>query len=171
MVVSVVPTSSAKKGEIALQPAYFTSSLFVDAFRADVAQLVASVAEVWTRQAEQGSQVEQPFAKFKEVWHLQGWPWLHVHVLEARARERFLGVVMRLFLERIVPTEAPFTRVIALYALYTFYNTQPSSAAPKLHRKEDIPIPLGASLVPVVACSLSNSAQIGTHRSSLCLPL
>jgi hypothetical protein len=47
--------------------------------------------------------------------------------------------------ERTVKTEAPFTRTVALFALYTFFNTQPSGSAPTLRGLSHIPIPIGAS--------------------------
>lgn len=46
--------------------------------------------------------------------------------------------------ERTVESEAPHTRAVALFGFYTFYFTQPSGAAPALHRIAHIPIPLGA---------------------------
>ncbi|KAJ7071183.1 hypothetical protein C8F01DRAFT_1109459, partial [Mycena amicta] len=44
--------------------------------------------------------------------------------------------------ERMVKTEAPFTRVVALFGLYTFFNTQPAASAPPLHTLSHIPIPI-----------------------------
>jgi hypothetical protein len=46
--------------------------------------------------------------------------------------------------ERMVESEPPQVRAIALFGLYTFYFTQPSGTAPALRRVTHIPIPLGA---------------------------
>jgi hypothetical protein len=86
---------------------------------------------------------------------------MHFLVFDDRARECFLNVTLRLFLgaslwspiyilnnvggaERMVESEAPQVRATALFALYTFYFTQPSGTAPALHRVTHIPIPSGA---------------------------
>jgi hypothetical protein len=94
--VLTAPSPSSKKGDVVLQPAYFTSSLFVDALREDITGLITAVSEKWARTPEALSQ--QPFATFKAIWHSQGWPWMHIHVLDARSRDRFIAVVLRLFL-------------------------------------------------------------------------
>lgn len=67
---------------------------------------------------------------------------MHFMVFDHRARESFLNGTLRLFLERTVESEAPHTRAVALFGFYTFYFTQPSGAAPALHRIAHIPIPL-----------------------------
>ncbi|KAG6911557.1 hypothetical protein DXG01_011859 [Tephrocybe rancida] len=85
----------------------------------------------------------QPFALFKNLWAAQGWKWLHLMVFDDRPREMFLNVIHRLFLERMVKTEAPFSRAVALFGLYTFYSTQPQDTAPRLYNIRHIPIPLG----------------------------
>ena len=46
-------------------------------------------------------------------------------------------------LERTVKTEAPFTRVAALFGLYIFFYTQIKNAAPPLYSTSRIPIPAG----------------------------
>ncbi|KAJ6621579.1 hypothetical protein B0H10DRAFT_2016477 [Mycena sp. CBHHK59/15] len=116
--------ASVNRGHVVLQPSYFTSSIYVKALRDDLTTL-------------------QPFALFKDLWNAQGWEWLHFKVFERRTRDTFLNVTARLFLERMVKTEAPFTRTVALFALYTFFNTQPSGSAPPLNSLSHIPIPIG----------------------------
>ncbi|KAG6862447.1 hypothetical protein C0995_011887 [Termitomyces sp. Mi166 len=63
-------------------------------------------------------------------------------VCDDRPREMFLNVVHRLFLERMVRTEAPFTRAVALFGFYTFFSTQPQGTAPPLYSMSHIPIPV-----------------------------
>jgi hypothetical protein len=92
------PSSSAKKGEVVLQPAFFTSSLFVQPLRDDISALALAFADAWACSTEQC----RPFALFKEIWNGFGWPWLHLKTLEDRSRDRFLQVVMRLFLGALV---------------------------------------------------------------------
>ncbi|KAF5375000.1 hypothetical protein D9758_000441 [Tetrapyrgos nigripes] len=130
--------STSSRGEIILDPAFFTSSLFVDPFRDDIWSLVQAYHELFSNNALR----ENPFTLFKKIWCAQGWDYMHFKVLEARSREAFLRVCFRLFLERTVKTEALFTRVVALFGLYTFFNTQPSGSAPPLQRVHHIPIPL-----------------------------
>ncbi|KAG6840351.1 hypothetical protein C0991_007278 [Blastosporella zonata] len=43
----------------------------------------------------------------------------------------------------MIKTEAPFSRAVALFGLYTFYFTQPHDTAPRLYNIAHIPIPLG----------------------------
>lgn len=47
------------------------------------------------------------------------------------------------FPERTVKTEAPFTRVVALFGLYAFFNTQPTGSAPPLYSMKQILVPIG----------------------------
>lgn len=47
-------------------------------------------------------------------------------------------------IERMVKTEAPYSRAVALFGLYTFFYTQPRETAPPLHHINHIPIQLGA---------------------------
>jgi hypothetical protein len=92
--MSVVPSSSAKKGEVVLQPAFFTSSLYVHPLREDIGALARAYFGAWTRAPTR----EKPFTVFKQVWCGIGWPWLHFKTLEDRSRDRFSDITMRLFL-------------------------------------------------------------------------
>jgi hypothetical protein len=92
--MSVVPSSSAKKGEVVVQPAFFTSSLYVHPLREDIGALMRAYFEAWTRAPTR----EKPFTVFKQVWSGIGWPWLHFKTLEDRSRDRFSDITMRLFL-------------------------------------------------------------------------
>jgi hypothetical protein len=83
---------------VSLQPAYFTSSLFVHPLRDDISTLVQTFVERYAH-----DQTAQPFALFKSIWGNHGWPWLHFKVLDARSREAFLKVTIRLFLGESLP--------------------------------------------------------------------
>ncbi|KAF8642031.1 hypothetical protein AX16_009752 [Volvariella volvacea WC 439] len=128
---------SPSRGELALQPNYFTSSLFVKPFKDDIVTLIHAYHELYSK----GANV-QPFPLFKEVYTAHGWVWLHFKVIERRGREAFLQTVTRLLLERMVRTEPPFIRVVVLFALYTFFYTQPKETHPPLHFITNIAIPL-----------------------------
>jgi len=84
---------------------------------------------------------------------------MHFLVLDHRARESFLNVTLRLFLERMVEGEAPYTRAVALFGLYTFFSTQPSEMAPTLHRVAHIAIPIDQ----YAALKTLPSALVGDH--------
>ncbi|PCH33735.1 hypothetical protein WOLCODRAFT_94076 [Wolfiporia cocos MD-104 SS10] len=127
---------STNRGDITLQPSYFTSSLYVVPLRDDINMLIRSFAEQYMHI----SSMLQPFALFKKVWAEQGWCWLHFKVFDARARESFINVTERLFLERMVETEPLLARVVALFALYAFYFTQPSTSSPALRSLKHIAI-------------------------------
>jgi hypothetical protein len=90
--MAIVPTSTAKKGEVVLQPAFFTSSFFVDPFKGDLGALTLTYHEAWQKEHEGG----QPFTVFKHVWIDMGWPWMQFKTLEDRSRHQYLGVTMRL---------------------------------------------------------------------------
>jgi hypothetical protein len=155
---TIVPAPSANRGEVLLQPTYFTSSIFINALRNDINNLISTYYEQYTN-----IRPVRPFLHFKTLWSSQGWKWMHFMVFDHRARESFLNVTLRLFLgaplcirvqfilstsstgaERMVESEAPYIRAVALFGLYTFYLTQPSGTAPALYRVAHIPIPIGA---------------------------
>lgn len=94
------PSTSAQRGEATVQPAYFTSSAFVDALRDDLQTLVKIYSEKYNEHLNTPRQVNdiKPFGLFKEVWSGLGWQWLHLKILEPRARESFLSTVLRLFI-------------------------------------------------------------------------
>lgn len=89
----VAPAPSASRGEIILQPTYFTSSIFVRALRDDITTLILTYHEQYTK-----TQPTQPFTLFKTLWSFQGWKWIHFMVFDSRTRSTFLNVVSRLFL-------------------------------------------------------------------------
>ncbi|KAK7064356.1 GH16 domain-containing protein [Favolaschia claudopus] len=128
--------ASVLRGNVVLQPSYFTSSIYVKALRDDITSLIHNFHERYQQDNT------QPFTLFKTLWDAQGWKWMHFKVFDSRTRDTFLNVTVRLFLERMVKTEAPFTRTVALFALYTFFNTQPSGSAPPLCSISHIPIPI-----------------------------
>ncbi|KAJ7596872.1 hypothetical protein C8J56DRAFT_299611 [Mycena floridula] len=131
------PSSGAKRGEAAIQPSYFTSWAYVTPLRQDIANLVADYEEQYIQ-----SPTTKPFSLFKALWTSQGWPWLHLKIVDARSRDVFLAVTMRLFLESLLPTKNEMTRAVALVGLYIFFNTQPKDVSPTLHRREHIAIPI-----------------------------
>lgn len=153
--MSTSAAPSVTRGEITLQPSYFTSSLYVQPLREDISLLV----QTFTQQYLQGDRT-QPFALFKKIWSEQGWIWLHFKVFDGRSRERFIGVTLRLFAgelrfllqllglthelaERALTAEDPLTRVTVLFGMYTFFSTQPSTSLPPVHSLKHIALPLG----------------------------
>jgi len=66
---------------------------------------------------------------------------LHLKVLDARARETFINVTERLFIERLADGEPLLARVVALFALYTFHLSQPTTQNPPIHSVGHIAIP------------------------------
>ncbi|KAJ7786146.1 hypothetical protein B0H16DRAFT_1489307 [Mycena metata] len=135
--------ATVNRGAVVLQPAYFTSSVFVKALRDDITNLVHTFHEKYKEDNT------KPFELFKTLWSAQGWKWMHFKVFDSRTRQTFLNVTVRLFLERMVKTEAPFVRTVVLFGLYTFFNTQPTGSAPALRGLSHIPIPIDqyASLI------------------------
>jgi hypothetical protein len=91
VLMSAAPSST--RGEITLQPSYFTSSLFVHHLRDDVLHLIQAFHDQYYQ-----TRPTQPFALFKEIWNAQGWQWIHLKVFDGRAREAFLNVTTRVFL-------------------------------------------------------------------------
>ncbi|KAF7796393.1 hypothetical protein EIP86_007570 [Pleurotus ostreatoroseus] len=131
------PVPTVGRGDLTLQPAYFTSSLFVDPLREDISHLVRLFAEKYLT----GDQ-KQPFALFKKIWIEQGWSWFHLKVFDARAREKFVTVTLRLFAEYFIENTNPLAMVVALFGLYTFFLSQPSSSAPSLYSVKHIALPI-----------------------------
>ncbi|KAG2150173.1 hypothetical protein BD769DRAFT_1410879 [Suillus cothurnatus] len=116
--MSLAPTHTTPRGQVVLQPTYFTCSLF--------------------RYAR--SPPLQPFMLFKDIWNNQGWTWLHFKVFDDRSRDAFLKVTMQLFSERLAESEYPLTRAAALFGLYTFFATQPTTSAPPLYALAHLPM-------------------------------
>jgi hypothetical protein len=89
--MSVAPSPSSSRGEVVLQPAYFTSSAFVHAARADIDCLIQQYSQQYAHSRD------HPFTLFKEVWQRQGWTWIQFKVFDTRSRAAFLRVILRLF--------------------------------------------------------------------------
>ncbi len=51
----------------------------------------------------------------------------------------------------MVDTENPMTRVVALFGLYTFYFSQPSTSAPSLYSVKHLALPIGMWTLTSVA--------------------
>ncbi|XP_006454658.1 hypothetical protein AGABI2DRAFT_182630 [Agaricus bisporus var. bisporus H97] len=131
------PSPSAGRGDAVLQPAYFTSVLYVQPLRDDI----SSLTEDFRTQFAQRDATTSPFSVFRQLWVLKGWKWLHFKVFDDRARQTFLLVTLRLFLERI-GNDDPLSRVVGVFGAYTFYYTQPCVAGPPLGRINHIPLPI-----------------------------
>ncbi|KAI0361495.1 hypothetical protein OH77DRAFT_1417760 [Trametes cingulata] len=144
--MSIAPEPSASRGEIALQPSYFTSSLYVDHLREDISALIDAFSE-------QYNEAVRPFELFKKLWVDQGWSWLHLRVFSGRSRQAFLRTTQRLFIERLAAAEEPMARVVSLFSLYTFYSTQPSTSAPPIYSVRGIEIPLDTYKEMLLTCS------------------
>jgi hypothetical protein len=90
--MSVPPAPSASRGQVIIQPSYFTSSLYVEPLREDITALINAFHDQYTE-----TQPTQPFTLFKNIWRNE-WMWMHFKVFDSRTRETFLDVTMRLFL-------------------------------------------------------------------------
>jgi hypothetical protein len=90
--MSLAPTPSAARGDLILQSPFFTSSLFVDPFRADIEQLIDLFVQ------EYADHAAKPFALFKRIWQEQGWTYMHLKIFDARTRHTYLTVACRLFI-------------------------------------------------------------------------
>jgi len=91
--MSLAPAPSASRGDVVLQPSYFTSSVYVKALRDDISTLILRYHEVHSQPQSLGH-----FARFKSIWLRMGWHWLQFKVFDHRSRQTFLDVTMRLFL-------------------------------------------------------------------------
>ena len=90
--MSFVPGPSATRGGIIVQPAYFTSSLYVDACRGDIETLVQEFSQKYDESRDQS------FRLFKSIWRSSGWQWMHFKVFDGYARDAFLRVTIKLFM-------------------------------------------------------------------------
>ena len=90
--MSLAPTPSAARGDLIIQPPFFTSSLFVNTCRTDIDRLTDLFVQ------EYAHDDTAPFALFKDIWQEQGWTYMHLKVFDARTRRTFLTVVCRLFI-------------------------------------------------------------------------
>ncbi|KAF8519131.1 hypothetical protein BU17DRAFT_48010 [Hysterangium stoloniferum] len=122
MPITIAPT--VPRGTVPqLQHYYFSSSLFVEPMREDIANLLTAFTTVYAREP---LEPERPFALFKSIWKSEGWDLVHLRVVDPRGRITFLRTVMRLLVERMDPAEHILIRVGALFALYSFYTIQPT---------------------------------------------
>ena len=65
-------------------------------------------------------------------------------------RDGIIARLMDLSPERLEPSESAVNRVGALYGVYAFYNTQPSTSAPRLHAVSGIEMSFGGAISPCV---------------------
>ncbi|KAI0651965.1 hypothetical protein C8Q79DRAFT_1005211 [Trametes meyenii] len=135
--MSIAPEPSVSRGDITIQPSYFTSSLYVNPLREDIAALIQAFLD-------QYEPTVRPFELFKRLWIEQGWSWLHLRIYDGRARQSFIRITERLFIESMTEAQDPLARVVALFSLYTFHNTQPSTSAPPIYSVPYIEIPIDA---------------------------
>ncbi|KAF8634470.1 hypothetical protein AX15_000911 [Amanita polypyramis BW_CC] len=133
--MSVAPSPSSSRGQPVLQPEYFTSELYVHPLRQDILSLLLSYHNHYYSPSN-----SRPFQLFKHLWLSLRWHCLHFKVFDARSRHTFLTVTLRLFLEKTITSESPFTRTAALFGFYTFFYSQPVNTAPPLHSISHIPI-------------------------------
>ena len=94
--VMSIAAPSTSRGELILQPNYFTSSVYVKALRHDISILILRYHETYSQSAS-----STPFSLFKSLWLSQGWNWLHFKVFDDRSRQTFLDITLRLFLGEI----------------------------------------------------------------------
>ena len=99
MSIHAAPATSTSRGEVVLQPNYFTSSVYVNALRDDISTLVLRYHEAYSQPS-----TVQPFPLFKQVWLSMGWNWLQFKVFDSRSRQSFLDVTVRLFLGELAET-------------------------------------------------------------------
>ncbi|KAF9502504.1 hypothetical protein BDN71DRAFT_1500621 [Pleurotus eryngii] len=132
----IPPAPSSSRGNIVVQPAYFTSNLYVNAIRDDLMTLSHKYIQCYNADSS------KPFQLFKDLWKGDGWTWLQFKTFDPRAREAFLGVTLRVFMEGTMQTQSPMKRVVSLFGMYTFFYAQPTSTAPPIHAVTRIPIPI-----------------------------
>ncbi|KAI0756879.1 hypothetical protein C8Q80DRAFT_62639 [Daedaleopsis nitida] len=176
--MSIAPEPTTSRGEITLQPGYFTSSLYIQPLRNDLTHLVTAFTDQYKDTAK-------PFELFKKLWQDRGWSWLHMRVYDGRARQYFLRMTYRIFIgkiyfpstnpclppvvvERLTETHTPLERIVALFALYTFHMTQPSTSAPLISSEPYIAVPLG--IISLIAVMHKLIVNPDTYEAILDLP-
>jgi hypothetical protein len=82
------------RGDLVLDPLYYTSATFVDPLRKDIEQLLQTFKVQYTSTLPP----RRVFSLFKEIWRSSGWRFLHLSVLEDFDRDSFTLTVFRLFL-------------------------------------------------------------------------
>lgn len=173
--MSVLPARSGNPGELALQPSFFTSSLFVDPLREDISSLLSAFCAVLQAEPEPSdlgertsatippagpsdavplasSLTTEPFVVFKRTWEAQGWSTLHWKAFDSRSRNSFVRTTCRLFLERALEGESLPIRAGALFGLYTFFCTQPESSYPPIHRVKYLEVAIGMDHLSFMFC-------------------
>ncbi|KAG8991791.1 hypothetical protein FRB90_001229 [Tulasnella sp. 427] len=148
---------SARSNPPTLIPVYYTSDLFVNPLREDIADLLNAFAEHFE---EDRDPPKEPFSLFKTLWTEQGWDLFHLRCDEPRSRWTFLRTVFRCFIERIDKKERPAAQAAALFGLYTFHGTQPDPSSGFTYLNK-IPIAIDTyayilTMPKVVPQSLSN---------------
>ncbi|KIY70165.1 hypothetical protein CYLTODRAFT_442171 [Cylindrobasidium torrendii FP15055 ss-10] len=133
----MLPAPSSQSGKFVLQPAYFTSTLYVNAISNDIDALEKTYESQYNGEKEK----DKPFTIFKTVWCAMGWQWLHFKIFDARSREMFLRVTCRLFIERALKARWPLEAAVAIFGLYVFFKTQPAGS-PRLYTITHLPIPI-----------------------------
>ena len=129
--------------------------------RADISDLLRAYIER-CKIALNAKEDLKPFEWFKAIWRERKWDLLHLWCIQPRPRKAFLEVTLRLFLgmstqvlfhrtdavidqltERLAESEPVLYRLTALFAVYTFFTTQPEIEGTNLYRMPYIPLPIG----------------------------
>lgn len=82
------------RGVLILDPAYYTSSVFVEPMRKDIQGLLEDFVLVYSSSPPP----RRVFSIFKDVWSSRGWEFLHLCAIDDVVRDTFLITVFRLFL-------------------------------------------------------------------------
>ncbi|GAA5906936.1 hypothetical protein JCM6882_000006 [Rhodosporidiobolus microsporus] len=118
---------------------FFASTEWLTPLRADVDALLSHFKRAWEVASQAGPAAEMsgeggeeerfsPMEVFKGVWERKGWGKAHLMgLLEGPVRSKWGESIVRAFVDRIDPDEDPLKQVGALFALYTFWSTQPDS--------------------------------------------
>src|ERR1700761_2754255 len=81
------------RGELIVDPNFYTSTLFVDPLRQDIQNLLESFKEKYLS----STPPRRVFSLFQDVWNTQGWNYFHLSVIEDVDRDVFLTTTFRLF--------------------------------------------------------------------------
>ncbi|GAA5947623.1 hypothetical protein JCM3765_001006 [Sporobolomyces pararoseus] len=127
----------------AIQPRlFFHSEQWITPLYRDINALLNSFESEWNKElqrqieasrrdttvSEKEESWNSPFEVFKQLWKDKGWSLVHLlGVTDGALRTSWGESVLRGFAEHLVPNESPLRQIGALFAVFVFCKTQPST--------------------------------------------
>ncbi|KAG0150903.1 hypothetical protein CROQUDRAFT_37498 [Cronartium quercuum f. sp. fusiforme G11] len=112
---------------------YFTSEPFIAHARSDIDHLLNHYHHQLINKPTNG-----PFLTFKSIYLNLGWSYIHLAVVDPALRKQWFNSIVRIFLDYLKSDTDPLKQTAVLFALWSFWGTQPELLGPKFYIIVDV---------------------------------